>query len=1377
MKTKFKVISAALAAAIQLHPNLSPAGTVSTTADDGSSGSLRIVIQNAGNNEVITFGPAVTGTIFLTGGELQIKNNLSVVGPGGGIITVAGSSRIFHVFPGLTSVSISGLTISGGHQGNPGMGGGVFNESPLSLTACHLSGCSATGSTSGASGLGGGIFSGASLAMTACTVSYCGAFGGSGSSGSGLGGGLYVTGSLALTNCTLTWNEATGGLPGGSSLGGGLYCDNNFGAARVLVNCTVSGNQAGNVGHPYSGGDGGGIATEPVAGNLRLLNCLLLGNYNVCCSEDVRGSESAIHGKITSLGGNLFYSPIGSGYQVNGDGSVDYLGGSVDLVRLGVLKDRGGPTPTMSIGRDGPAFDNGNDLVAGPPYNLTADQRGFARLVGAHVDIGAYELGVFSCFTCSTIWLGGSGRWDFSSAWSGGAPGAGSSAFVTNSGTKTITMDNFTSTNFMSVSNLWVSAPTNSVNTLLLNAGPGTPFHVQDNFFVLRGGALTVSNSTVQMNSSTPPTNAFANNSSVIFDGPAAFYNNASLDTTHAFDLTVGNSAPGSLGMTNSTLNAYDVFVASGSSGTANFNNTTALLNRSLLIATSTGQTGIVNIIGGVFTATNAVSTNSPSLVMERGTAQMTISSGATVQFGSGLLGAFGGSATLSEQFANVSFSGPLQLENGTLNLPEGATLSLASSLILAAGSNSVAQVNNTGGTSAGGILNVTNGPILIGPGGSGLMTISRGTVTAQTVTLGGTTVGASGILHLTGTGTLNVSGIVGCDACGLGMNDGEQDGGTLNASTTSIIAGLNHNAQYNLSGGTAIAGKMFVGYSPGFTGTFTLTNGVMTTSNLFVGTTLGSTGVVSVAGGTLNVTNGPVLVGSGGSGQMTISQGTVTAQTVTLGGTTVGASGLLHLTGSGTLHVLGIGGCDACGFSNNDGEQDGGTLDASQTSIVIGLNHNAQYNLSGGTAIAGKMFVGYTPGFTGTYTQSGGTMTVTTNLIVGDCASNAVGVATLSGSAILYVTNDSHTAALIVRDGTFTMNGGTLVVDTLVVTNPCAHFVHNGGTLIYSQLILDPNLDADGDGVSNGLEQSLGMDPLNASFVCAPPGIVAWWPGAGNPNDIIGANNGTLQPGATYTAGKVGQGFSFDGVSGYVDFGTGVGNFGTSDFTAEFWIKTTSARIEYLLGKRPGCGHASFWDIRLDANGVLEANVDQDTLGNNYVDVISAHAVNNGAFHHVAMVRQGASLSLYVDGVLDGSSVGTGVAAISNSGSVTAGKDGCSGFNPSLHYFTGVLDEIALYTRALSAIEIQGIYTQGSAGKCLPPLYITSKSKSGNNFSVSWLAQEGLVYRAQYKANLNAATWTDVSGDVTATGASASKTDTPPPNTPQRFYRVEMLR
>ena len=49
-----------------------------------------------------------------------------------------------------------------------------------------------------------------------------------------------------------------------------------------------------------------------------------------------------------------------------------------------------------------------------------------------------------------------------------------------------------------------------------------------------------------------------------------------------------------------------------------------------------------------------------------------------------------------------------------------------------------------------------------------------------------------------------------------------------------------------------------------------------------------------------------------------------------------------------------------------------------------------------------------------------------------------------------LYVTNATHTTVLEVRYGTFTQRDGTLVVDTFVMTNACASYIHIGGTLTY---------------------------------------------------------------------------------------------------------------------------------------------------------------------------------------------------------------------------------------------------------------------------------------------------------------------------------------
>src|SRR5437588_4982004 len=46
------------------------------------------------------------------------------------------------------------------------------------------------------------------------------------------------------------------------------------------------------------------------------------------------------------------------------------------------------------------------------------------------------------------------------------------------------------------------------------------------------------------------------------------------------------------------------------------------------------------------------------------------------------------------------------------------------------------------------------------------------------------------------------------------------------------------------------------------------------------------------------------------------------------------------------------------------------------------------------------------------------------------------------------------------------------------------------------------------------------------------PPGMVAWWPGEGNGNDIRGENNGTLNGNPTFPAGEVEHAFGLNGTN-----------------------------------------------------------------------------------------------------------------------------------------------------------------------------------------------------------------------------------------------------
>ena len=94
---------------------------------------------------------------------------------------------------------------------------------------------------------------------------------------------------------------------------------------------------------------------------------------------------------------------------------------------------------------------------------------------------------------------------------------------------------------------------------------------------------------------------------------------------------------------------------------------------------------------------------------------------------------------------------------------------------------------------------------------------------------------------------------------------------------------------------------------------------------------------------------------------------------------------------------------------------------------------------------------------------------------------------------------------------------------------------------------------------------------------VSAPAGIVGWWPGDGNANDIVGTNNGTLQGGATATAiGFDGMAFSFDGTNGSVRIPDSPA-LKPTNLTVEAWVRfsgldsagNSTAGQQYIIFKQ----------------------------------------------------------------------------------------------------------------------------------------------------------------------------------------------------------------
>lgn len=222
-----------------------------------------------------------------------------------------------------------------------------------------------------------------------------------------------------------------------------------------------------------------------------------------------------------------------------------------------------------------------------------------------------------------------------------------------------------------------------------------------------------------------------------------------------------------------------------------------------------------------------------------------------------------------------------------------------------------------------------------------------------------------------------------------------------------------------------------------------------------------------------------------------------------------------------------------------------------------------------------------------------------------------------------------------------------------------------------------------------------------------AQAGLVAWYPAEGNANDVVGGHNGTLVGGVTFAPGKFGQAFSLDGTSGYINAGSSSA-FDLGDFTIAAWISVDPAantgerrvvsRDDILVGSpRQAYTLKSSMPFACPVNGGAGLAI----IAGGVLSTVCANAPLSTGFHHLAGTRSGSTIMLYVDGVLV-SSASASNAVISPAAPLVIGQ---VSLVLNGEFFAGLIDEVQIYNRALSASEIQTAMNSGGA----PPAPVTT--------------------------------------------------------------------
>lgn len=183
--------------------------------------------------------------------------------------------------------------------------------------------------------------------------------------------------------------------------------------------------------------------------------------------------------------------------------------------------------------------------------------------------------------------------------------------------------------------------------------------------------------------------------------------------------------------------------------------------------------------------------------------------------------------------------------------------------------------------------------------------------------------------------------------------------------------------------------------------------------------------------------------------------------------------------------------------------------------------------------------------------------------------------------------------------------------------------------------------------------------------------------------NDRSGNNNqGVVSGTATWsTSGKNGKALSFNGTNNYVSINDANTLDLTNSMTLMAWIRPTALSSWRTVLLKAATNHIAY---DLYANNPSNRPDFELNNGNAVSDLQGTSKIALNAWTHVASTFDGTTMKLYINGVLVSQRL-AGTVAWATSGKLYIGGNTIWG-----EYFKGLIDDVRVYNKALSASEVQ---------------------------------------------------------------------------------------
>ena len=249
---------------------------------------------------------------------------------------------------------------------------------------------------------------------------------------------------------------------------------------------------------------------------------------------------------------------------------------------------------------------------------------------------------------------------------------------------------------------------------------------------------------------------------------------------------------------------------------------------------------------------------------------------------------------------------------------------------------------------------------------------------------------------------------------------------------------------------------------------------------------------------------------------------------------------------------------------------------------------------------------------------------------------------------------------------------------------------------------------------------------PILATAPTSPTGsLYLSYPFNGNANDVSGnSNTGTVQALAPLTTDRYGaanSAYSFNGSTQYISTTTASASPGPQNFSISVWFKTSTAGGKLIGYGSSQTGSSSSYDrhIYMSNTGQIYFGIYPGAVKT--INTTTTYA--DGNWHHVvATVSTTTGANLFVDGALQSQDATMTTSQVYGAnGYWRVGYDNVSGWTnqPSNFFFTGSLDDIAIYNTTLTAAQVYALYGAGSAPTCVgSSLTLQANSVAGSTYS-----------------------------------------------------------